>query len=340
MTPILVQENELWLMGANHNGHEPITNSLHAKPLFDVDHVPANDFLELYRQEITHKELLTAAEEVLLAKEIEAGAAAGKQLQKGNLTDAEREKLRHEQEIGRQARESLAHANTRLVISVAKRYRGQGLDFLDLIQEGNAGLLTAIDKFDYRLGNRFSTYATWWIRQNITRALANQGRTIRLPAHLTQEVRRLYLAGQEMEQELGREPTAYELAATMEISPRQVRKLQQVSRAPLHLEQPAGEASDASLSDFIEDVDALQPTEEVARTMLAEQVGEVLQNLSPREALILRMRYGLHGYEPHTLKEIGEILHLSRERIRQLEKEILHKLRQPRFADQLQAYMQ
>ncbi len=340
MTPILYEENELWLMDDSSNGHEPEKNPLHAKPLFDVDNVPANDFLELYRQEITHKELLSADEEVLLAQEIEAGMAAEKKLKKSDISAEEWAELHRIQEIGRKARESLAHANTRLVISIAKRYRGQGLDFLDLIQEGNAGLLTAINKFDYRLGNRFSTYATWWIRQNITRALANQGRTIRLPAHLSQEVRRLYLAGQELEQKLGREPYTEELATFLEMSPRRVRKLQQVSRSPLHLEQPAGDAADASLGDFIEDVDAPQPTEVVSRTLLAEQIGDLLQDLAPREALILRMRFGLQGYEPHTLKEIGEMLHLSRERIRQLEKEILSKLRQPRFADQLRAYMQ
>ncbi len=340
MTPMLFEENELWLVDDNNNGHEPENNPLHVKPLFDVDHVQANDFLELYRQEITHKELLTAEEEVLLAKEIQAGLAAEARLNAAQLTAEEWEALHQTQEIGRKARESLAHANTRLVISIAKRYRGQGLDFLDLIQEGNAGLLTAINKFDYRLGNRFSTYATWWIRQNITRALSNQGRTIRLPAHLSQEVRRLYLAGQKLEQELGREPSGEELAVYLEMSPRQVRKLQQISRSPLHLEQPAGEATDASLGDFIEDVDAPQPTEEVSLLLLAEEVEGLLQKLPPREALILRMRYGLQGYEPHTLKEIGEMLHLSRERIRQLEKEILSKLRQPRFADQLRAYMQ
>lgn len=340
MTPMPVTNDEVWLMGADELDHQPEENPLHATPLFDVEDVAANDFLELYRQEITHKDLLSAEEEVFLAKEIAAGLAAEARLAANDLTPEERQRLHHVQEIGRKARESLAHANTRLVISIAKRYRGQGLDFLDLIQEGNAGLLTAINKFDYRLGNRFSTYATWWIRQNITRALANQGRTIRLPAHLNQEVRRLYLASQALEQELGREAYTEELAAYLEMTPRQVRKLQQLSRSPLQLEQPAGEAADAALEDFIEDANALQPTEEVARMMLAEQVGELLRNLPPREALIVRMRFGLQGYEPHTLKEIGEKLHLSRERIRQLEKEILHKLRQPRYADRLQAYMQ
>lgn len=340
MTPVLITDNELWLTAAQGEPDEMEENPLYATPLFDVEDVPANDFLELYRQEITHKELLSAEEEVLLAREIEAGRQAEALLQAEGLDEAEVHRLVRLRENGRKARESLAHANTRLVISIAKRYRGQGLDFLDLIQEGNAGLLTAIDKFDYRLGNRFSTYATWWIRQNITRALANQGRTIRLPAHLNQEARRLYLATQALEQELGREATLEELAAYLEMSPRQVRKLQEMTRSPLYLEQPAGEATEATLEDFIEDVDALQPNEEVAHVMLAEQVRHLLQNLSPREALIVRMRYGLHGHEPHTLKEIGEKLHLSRERIRQLEKEILHKLRQPRFADPLRSYVQ
>ncbi len=340
MAPVFVSDNELWLTEAQGESDEMEENPLYTIPLFDVEDVPVNDFLELYRQEITHKELLSAEEEVLLAQEIEAGRQAEARLQEGELDEAEYHRLVRLRENGRKARESLAHANTRLVISIAKRYRGQGLDFLDLIQEGNAGLLTAIDKFDYRLGNRFSTYATWWIRQNITRALANQGRAIRLPAHLNQDVRRLYLATQALEQELGREATIEELATRLEMSPRQVRKLQEMTRSPLYLEQPAGEATEATLEDFIEDVDALQPNEEVAHMMLAEQVRHLLQNLSPREALIVRMRYGLQGHEPHTLKEIGEKLHLSRERIRQLEKEILHKLRQPRFADSLRSYVQ
>ncbi|MCA9969212.1 MAG: sigma-70 family RNA polymerase sigma factor [Anaerolineales bacterium] len=316
-------------------------DNLYTRPLFDVSSVPANDFLELYRQEITNKELLTAAQEQQLAREIETGLAAEARLQQEpDLDAAERQQLQQAAALGRQARESLAHANTRLVISIAKRYRGQGLDFLDLIQEGNAGLLIAINKFEYRRGNRFSTYATWWIRQCITRALANQGRTIRLPAHLTAHVRRLYLATQALEQTHGRPPRVEELAAELRIPPKRVQWLQQIARTPLYLEQPAGETGDANLGDFIADEQALKPTEAVAEQVLAEEIRQILRELTPREALIVRLRFGLDGHEPHTLKEIGEMLQLSRERIRQLEKEILSKLRQPRYARHLQPFLQ
>lgn len=316
------------------------SDMLHTLPIFDLEHISADDFLELYRHEITQKALLSAAEEIQLAREIEAGLEAEAFLQNGTGSSEEIEQQRRLVVLGQQARESLAYANTRLVISIAKRYRGQGLDFLDLIQEGNAGLLIAINKFDYRRGNRFSTYATWWIRQCITRALANQGRAIRLPAHLTGVIRRLYLATRELEQQNGREPTAAELAAKLAMSPRDVHRLQQIARVPLHLEQPAGERIDGTvLGDFIEDTNTAQPTEVVAKIMLTEEVQSLLQELTPREAQIICMRYGLQGYVPHTLKEIGEIMNLSRERIRQLEKDVLNKLRQPRYANGLQPFL-
>lgn len=305
----------------------------------DLSHIPVTDFLGLYMQENSGQTLLTAAEEVQLAKAMEAGLAAEEQLQNEALSTAKRNVLVRITEIGQAARTRLIRANTRLVISFAKKYRGQGLDFVDLIQEGNIGLLTAADKYEYKRGNRFSTYATWWVRQGITRALANHSRTIRLPAHLRTRMQELRRVMQELEQEYGRRPTPGEIAERLELSPERVRTLQRLILQPLHLEQPAGDDPDGVLADFIEDTASTQPTEAVAQTLLHEQIGEILDKLTPRQARILCLRYGLQGHEPHTLKEIGKIFGLSRERIRQLEKEALHTLRQPGISGNLHYFM-
>jgi RNA polymerase primary sigma factor len=240
-------------------------------------------------------------------------------------------------ELGEAARTFLVRSNTRLVISIAKRYYGQGLDFLDLIQEGNIGLLTAVDKYDYRRGNRFSTYATWWIRQGITRALANTGRMIRIPAHQTGNVRRLYREMRDMEQRDGVKPEVEELAERTGLPPGQVRWLLQVTRPLLALEQPAGEDQDTELADFIEDREIAPPAEMVEQKLFREHLGEILEELTPREASILRLRYGLQGADPHTLKEVGELFNLSRERIRQVEKGALRKLRHSRHLGEFAA---
>ncbi len=293
--------------------------------------VPTGDFLSRYMLETNRQRLLTAEEEVELAKQIEAGRFASEQLEEGEmLSMLDKEELLRIQEQAEAARTMLVRSNTRLVISIAKRYFGQGLDFLDLIQEGNIGLLTAVDKFDYTRGTRFSTYATWWIRQGITRALSNYGRMIRIPAHQTGNVRKLYRTIRDIEQQEGRTPETEELAKIVEIPPDQVQWLLQITRPLLALEQPAGDDQDAELADFIEDHDAEQPADVVAQSLFREKMGEILGELTPREASILRLRYGLQGHEPHTLKEVGEVFELSRERIRQVEKTALSKLRRSR----------
>lgn len=313
--------------------------SPHAAPLFDLSNVPIDDSVGLYFREMGQQGLLSAEEEVNLAMEIEAGKEAEARAVDEILSLDEQDQLAILQEIADAARAHLIRANTRLVVSIAKKYRGRGLQFLDLIQEGNVGLMKAVEKYDYRRGNRFSTYATWWIRQAVTRALANHGRTIRIPAHLGGRISKLYQVAQELEQEYGRQPTAEEIAEHMELPAERVRWMLRTSRQPVHLERPVGDESDAELGDFIEDVDAPPPAETVAQKMLTEELGEILDQLTPREARILRLRYGLQDGESRTLKEVGEMFGLSRERIRQLEKEALRKLRHPNFAGHLRQYL-
>lgn len=320
-------------------GEETDGDSTHVAPLFDLSNVPIDDSVGLYFREMGQQGLLTAEEEVRLAMEIEAGNEVAERMETEELTLDELDELILIKEIGDAARAHLIRANTRLVVSIAKKYRGRGLQFLDLIQEGNVGLMKAVEKYDYRRGNRFSTYATWWIRQAVTRALANHGRTIRIPAHLGGRISKLYQVAQELEQEYGRQPTAEEIAEHMDLPADRVRWMLRTSRQPVHLERPVGDESDAELGDFIEDVDAPPPAESVAQKMLTEELGEILDQLTPREARILRLRYGLQDGESRTLKEVGEMFGLSRERIRQLEKEALRKLRHPNFAGHLRQYL-
>lgn len=321
------------------NGVAFVDEQPHAAPLFDLSNVPIDDSVGLYFREMGQQGLLSADEEVQLAKEIEAGRLAEQRLGEEILSEDDFDEMIRIREIGDAARAHLIRANTRLVVSIAKKYRGRGLQFLDLIQEGNVGLMKAVEKYDYRRGNRFSTYATWWIRQAVTRALANHGRTIRIPAHLGGRISKLYQVAQELEQELGRQPTAEEIAENMDLPADRVRWMLRTSRQPVHLERPVGDESDAELGDFIEDVELPQPAETVASNMLTEEIGEILDQLTPREARILRLRYGLQDGESRTLKEVGEMFGLSRERIRQLEKEALRKLRHPNFAGHLRQYL-
>lgn len=305
----------------------------------DLSDFAVTDFLGMYMEDNGRHDLLTAVEEVELAQAMEAGKLAAARLEKEHLTAPEKAWLNRIQAEGVAARERLIQSNTRLVISFAKRYRGQGLDFMDLIQEGNIGLLTAVDRFDHRLGNRFSTYATWWIRQGVTRALANNSREIRIPAHLHTRLRQIHRFKREMEQGDGSPPTTEEIAAEVELPPDKVRWLLEIARPLLHLEQPVGEEPDSELGEFIEDDHASAPDDLVSRKMLREQLREMLTELSPREANILRLRYGLAGDEPKTFKEIGQAMGLSRERIRQLTNTALRRLRQPQLIGYLQAYL-
>lgn len=316
------------------------SRTTHNAPLFDLSTVPIDDSVGLYFREMGQQDLLSAKEEVELARKIEAGRQLeAEEIDPDTLNFFEKEEHNRIIDMADAARAHLIRANTRLVVSIAKKYRGRGLQFLDLIQEGNVGLMKAVEKYDYRRGNRFSTYATWWIRQAVTRALANHGRTIRIPAHLGGRISKLYQIAQELEQTLGRQPSPEEIAECMEIPAERVRWMLRTSRQPVHLERPVGDDSDAELGDFIEDVDAPAPAEAVAQNMLTEEIGEILDQLTPREARILRLRYGLQDGESRTLKEVGEMFGLSRERIRQLEKEALRKLRHPNFAGHLRQYL-
>lgn len=304
----------------------------------DYSHIDTMDFLGMYMEENGRHALLTAVEEIELAQAIEDGKMAASRLENEAISDAEKAWLTRIQAEGEAARQRLIQANMRLVISFAKRYRGQGLDFMDLIQEGNIGLLTAVDRFDHRLGNRFSTYATWWIKQGVTRALANGSREIRIPAHLHTRLRRIDRFWREMEQQNGRPPTTEEIAAEIELPPDQVRWLLEITRPLLHLEQRVGEEPDTELGELIQDHNDPAPDAIVSRNMLREQLQEMLAELPPRQANILRLRYGLTGDNPQTFKEIGQKMGLSRERIRQLEKTALRRLRQPQLIGSLQSH--
>jgi RNA polymerase primary sigma factor len=252
------------------------------------------------------------------------------------LTQAELEGI---EEDGRQAREHLIKANTRLVVSIAKRYMGRGVPFLDLIQEGNLGLMKAVEKFDYHRGYRFSTYATWWIRQTISRAIADQSRTIRVPVHMTDRIRRLYRTSHELEQQLGRKPTTEEIGQAMGIETSKVEWMLKVSWRPISLESPVGEEEDEELITFVEDHTTPTPSDSAFTRLLGEKVEEVLATLSPREARVLRLRFGLSGERAYTLEEVGQKFGLTRERIRQIEGRALRRLRHPRRARQLRDYL-
>jgi RNA polymerase sigma factor (sigma-70 family) len=295
-----------------------------------IDNVPADDVVSVYFRQMAVEPLLTAEQEVALAKRIERGVEAERLLNEHkSLTDEEIRQLRIAIEEGQAAREHMAAANTRLVVSIAKRYRNQGLPLSDLIQEGNLGLMRAVDKFDYTMGNRFSTYATWWIRQTITRALSQKARTIRLPLHLSDQLRRINAAIDTMAQDLGREPTYRELGEHLEIPTSQVRWAVESTPQTIAMEIDVGE--DSELSDFIEDENAPDPDDTVHSLALRNSIDRALSQMVPREAQILRLRYGLDSGSPLTLKQVGKVMGLSRERIRQLERQALQNLREPQF---------
>jgi RNA polymerase primary sigma factor len=304
----------------------------------NIDHIPADDTVSLYFRQMASEPLLTADQEIALARRIERGLEAQRALDcTPDMTRDQRRTLDEAITDGQAAREHLGRANTRLVVSIAKRYRNQGLPMSDLIQEGNVGLMIAVDKFDYRLGNRFSTYASWWIRQTITRALSQKSRTIRLPLHLSDQLRRINTANEVLEQELGREPTPDELSNRLELTPDQVRDTLDAQPQTIAIESPVGE--DSEFGDFIEDDQSATPDDAIHQVMLTSALDRILNKLMPREAQILRLRFGLEGDAPQTLEQVGQIMGLSRERIRQIERQALRQLRQPQFANMLRDFL-
>jgi RNA polymerase primary sigma factor len=303
------------------------------------DEVETDDPISLYLREMARVPLLTPDQEVSLAKSMERGRLAQEYLKKNGCTPAEHRGTYKQIEAGKMARAHLIRANTRLVVSVAKRYRGNGVPFLDLIQEGNMGLMRAADKFDYSLGHKFSTYATWWIRQAITRALSDQGRTIRLPVHMGDRIRRVHRVAQQLEQQFGQKPTPEEIAEEMNLDAHKVRWMLRVSYRPYSLEKPVGEDEENELGSFIEDKGTLSPSDVATQNMLKERMDELLNTLTPREARILRLRFGLDNGRAYTLEEIGRKFGLTRERIRQIQMEALRKLRHPSRSRRLKGYL-
>jgi len=304
----------------------------------NIDHIPADDTVSVYFRQMASEPLLTAEQEIALGMRIERGQEASRILdENSDLPPEQVEKLWEAIQDGQAAREHLGRANTRLVVSIAKRYRNQGLPMSDLIQEGNVGLMIAVDKFDYRMGNRFSTYASWWIRQTITRALSQKSRTIRLPLHLSDQLRRITTAAEIMNQELGREATDAELATRLEVPIEEVREVLDAQPQTIALEMPVGD--DSEFGDFIEDDQSLSPDEAMYGIALTEALDHILGQLLPREAQILRLRFGLEGGQPQTLEQVGEVMGLSRERIRQIERQALRRLRQPKFAAVLSDFL-
>jgi RNA polymerase primary sigma factor len=346
------------------------------EPGISLENVATDDTVGLYLKEMSRVPLLKVEEEIQLAQRIERGRQANCELMRldhkkngsknaagirstpldgalpgngrgGNHHNSHgfspaqnMQELETQIQDGLQAREHLIKANTRLVVSIAKKYIGRGVPFLDLIQEGNLGLMKSIEKYDYRRGFRFSTYATWWIRQTITRAIADQGRTIRVPVHMTDRIRLMYKTAHELEQKLGRPPNTQELAEEMAIDARKIHWMLQVSWSPLSLENPVGEDEDSEFGMFVEDKVTPPPSQLVYENMLREKVNEVLSTLSPREARILRLRFGLDNDRPYTLEEVGQKFGLTRERIRQIEGKALRRLRHPYRARMLREYLE
>ncbi len=302
----------------------------------DLAQIDADDSVGLYLKEVGRVPLLTAEQEVSLSKRIERGRKAREAMAGG---DSNRASLRLFIEDGWAAREHLITANSRLVISVAKKYMGRGVPFLDLIQEGNIGLIRAAKKFDYRRGHKFSTYATWWIRQAVTRAIADQGRTIRVPVHMGDQINRLLRTSHQLTQMLGRDPTTEELAESLGVTPKKVEYMIQVARRPISLETPTDEEEDSILSDFIQDNDSPAPTDIVTHSLLREQLRDVLHSLPPREVRILQLRYGLHDGQSYTLEEVGRKMGVTRERVRQIEAQALSRLRHPSHRRVLADYL-
>ena len=300
------------------------------------------DPVRMYLKEIGKVPLLSAEEEINLAQKMEAGDMAASQLEEDgdDLDEETRQELQALVDEGDMAKKKLAEANLRLVVSIAKRYVGRGMLFLDLIQEGNLGLIKAVEKFDYRKGYKFSTYATWWIRQAITRAIADQARTIRIPVHMVETINKLIRVSRQLLQELGREPSPEEIADEMDIPVERVREILKISQEPVSLETPIGEEEDSHLGDFIQDENVPVPADAAAFTLLKEQLVEVLSTLTEREQKVLRLRFGLDDGRARTLEEVGKEFNVTRERIRQIEAKALRKLRHPSRSRKLRDYLE
>ena len=301
--------------------------------------IDTDDTIGLYLKEVGRVPLLTAEEEVELAQRIERGRLAREELAKGNVSPRRRQELQRLIEDGWAAREHLITANSRLVISVAKKYMGRGVPFLDLIQEGNIGLIRAAKKFDYRRGHKFSTYATWWIRQAVTRAIADQGRTIRVPVHMGDQINKLLRVQHQLTQRLGRDPSVEELAEALDVTPQKVENMIQVARRPLSLETPTDDEEDSVLGDFIQDDEAAAPDDTATYNLLREHLDSVLNGLPPREVRILQLRYGLLDGQAYTLEEVGRKMGVTRERVRQIEAQALSRLRHPAIRRKLREYL-
>ena len=303
------------------------------------------DPVRMYLKEIGKVPLLTASEEIDLAIKIEAGVRASEQLEAADAGDEEldrreRRRLTRIEQVGLDAKQQLIEANLRLVVSIAKRYVGRGMLFLDLIQEGNLGLIRAVEKFDYTKGFKFSTYATWWIRQAITRAIADQARTIRIPVHMVETINKLVRIQRQLLQEKGREPTPEEIGEEMGLPPERIREIQKISQEPVSLETPIGEEEDSQLGDFIEDDSAIVPPDAASFSMLQEQLKKVLDGLAERERKVITLRFGLEDGHPRTLEEVGREFGVTRERIRQIESKTLAKLRHPSRSGKLKDYLE
>jgi len=305
----------------------------------DFSTIETDDTISMYLREIGDIPLLTGEEERSLAMQFEAGLLAGQKLTKEpRLVGLERDTLIREMRVGEHARQKLIQANSRLVVHIAKKYINHGVPFQDLIQEGNLGLMRAVEKFDYTKGFKFSTYATWWIRQAITRALADQSRTIRVPVHMSEQIARLNQTSRQLEQELGREPTIDEIAKALDQPTQKIDQILQLARRPISLETPMGEESDSSFGEFVAD-ESMEPNELAGREMLREQLDEVLRSLTPREAEVLELRFGLVDGTPHTLEEVGARFGVTRERIRQIETKAIRRLRHPAHSSRLRDYL-
>jgi len=297
------------------------------------------DPIRLYLREIGRINLLTAAEETQLAQQVDRGELALARLNEGGFVREERQALQQWVLEGEAARQHLINANLRLVVSIAKKYVGRGLNFLDLIQEGNIGLMRATQKFDYTKGFKFSTYATWWIRQAITRSISDQSRTIRLPVHVGETINRVKKASHQLQQQMQREPTPEEIALAVELPEEKVRRVLEAARLPVSLEQPVGDDGDSVLGDFIEDERAMAPIDTAAQQIMREQIDCVLARLPERERKIIQLRYGLNDGRYRTLEEVGKEFGITRERIRQIESKVLKKLRHPSYGQTLRSYL-